>query len=268
MTPDLTHDEIQSLLGAYALDAVDRGEADAIDVHLRSCPRCRAEVADHREVAALLGNAGADAPAGVWDRITGALEEQAPAPGPAPSSVVVPMDAAGRRERGRRTPSRLAGTGRLSRVASVAVAAVAAAVIALLGVRVVDQGNQLDQLTTALSRGGIAQAALAAEGDPAARSVTLRDDGGTVLAAAVLLPDGTGYLLRNQLAPLGPDRTYQLWAVVDDRAISAGVLGSDPDVVAFRAPAGSVALAVTAEVAGGVVRSQQTPVAAGDVDSA
>ena len=263
MTADLTHDEIQSLLGAYALDAVDRAEADAIDVHLRSCPRCRAEVAEHREVAALLGHAGADAPAGVWDRIAGALEEQAPAPGPALSSVVVPLDAARRRSSG---PSSSAG--RALRVASIGAAAVAAAVIALLGVRVVDQGNQLDQLTAALSRGGVAQAALAAEGDPDARTVELRDADGSVVAAAVLLPDGAGYLLRNRFAPLGADRTYQLWAVVDDRVISAGVLGSDPDVVAFRAPAGAAALAVTAEIAGGVVRSEQTPVASGEVDTA
>ena len=69
-----THEEIQELLGAYALDAVEDAERDAIELHLRECPRCRAEVADHREVASLIGHGGAPAPDGVWDRIVGALD--------------------------------------------------------------------------------------------------------------------------------------------------------------------------------------------------
>lgn len=73
------HEELQELLGAYALDAVDPDEAAALERHLPTCPRCRNELADHREVAALLGYAGADAPTGVWDRIIASLEEPPPA---------------------------------------------------------------------------------------------------------------------------------------------------------------------------------------------
>src|SRR5206468_3199328 len=49
----LGHPDVQELLGAYALDALDADEADAVELHLRDCPRCRAEVADYRETAAL-----------------------------------------------------------------------------------------------------------------------------------------------------------------------------------------------------------------------
>ena len=73
-----THTELQELLGAYALDAVDGDEYDAVELHLRECPRCRAELADHREVAALIGHGGAAAPEGVWDRIVAAIEPVAP----------------------------------------------------------------------------------------------------------------------------------------------------------------------------------------------
>jgi hypothetical protein len=73
------HSELQELLGAYALDAVEREEADAIERHLRTCPRCRNELADHREVAALIGYAGGAAPVGLWDRIIATLEEPPPA---------------------------------------------------------------------------------------------------------------------------------------------------------------------------------------------
>lgn len=267
---ELTHDELQSLLGAYALDAVAPWERDRLDAHLRDCPRCRAEVASHREVAALLANAGADAPAGVWDRIASTIEGDVEVPAAVSSSTArqaaplstkgAPVGTVGRVRRGRR----------VRRVPSPAAVLAAAAVVAigLLGWRVVDQGDQLDRLETALSQGGIAQAALAASTDPSARTVELVTAGGQALATAVVLPDGTGYLVRDRLAPLGRDRTYQLWAVVGDRTVSAGVLGPDPSVLAFRAPGQATALAVTDEVAGGVVRTRQSPVAAGDVRSA
>ena len=52
----MTHDEVSELLGAFALDAVDGEEYEQIEAHLSECPRCRAEVDAHREVAAALGN--------------------------------------------------------------------------------------------------------------------------------------------------------------------------------------------------------------------
>lgn len=266
------HDELQSLLGAYALDAVDPSERDAVEAHLRDCPRCRAEVAEHREVAAALANIGGDAPPAVWDRITATIDHGEPAADgdvrrfrgswpPKTHDSTVP----GGMRRRRRRRSSLASVG----AAALAVAAVVA--IALLGWRVVDQGDQIDRLNTAMHSGGLAQAALAAEASPDARTVDLVSSDGSgghrTLATAVLLPDGTGYLVRDRLSALAPDRTYQLWAVVGDRTISAGVLGNDPPVLAFRAPSGATALAVTDEIAGGVVQTQQQPLAAGEVRS-
>jgi anti-sigma factor RsiW len=69
----MTHAEITELLGAYALDAVSPEEAAAIEQHLAECPRCRAEVAAHREVAGVLGNLSGTAPAGLWNRIADEL---------------------------------------------------------------------------------------------------------------------------------------------------------------------------------------------------
>ena len=82
------------------------------------------------------------------------------------------------------------------------------------------------------------------------------------------LPDGEGYLLDDNLATLVPGRTYQLWALVGDRrapAISAGVLGADPGVTAFKVAGPVVGFAITDEVAPGVVSSEQAPVLQGDV---
>ncbi|MGC9963082.1 MAG: anti-sigma factor [Acidimicrobiales bacterium] len=69
----MTHDEITELLGAYALDAVSPEETSEIDQHLAECPRCRAEVAAHREVAGVLGNLGGMVPPGLWSRIADEL---------------------------------------------------------------------------------------------------------------------------------------------------------------------------------------------------
>ena len=73
-----THEDIQELLGAYALHAVDPDEAEVVEAHLEPCPRCRAEVEGHREVATMLGNSGGDAPDGLWDRIASQLEDPPP----------------------------------------------------------------------------------------------------------------------------------------------------------------------------------------------
>ncbi len=75
-----TEAEIEELLGAYALDALEPEEAALVEEHLRTCVRCSAEVARHHEVAGLMANSGGDAPGELWDRIAERLE-----PVPAPS---------------------------------------------------------------------------------------------------------------------------------------------------------------------------------------
>lgn len=242
MTAHLTHDEIRELLAAYALDAVDGDEAETIELHLRDCPRCRAEVADHRATAGALATGHEPAPAHLWDSIASTLEE---AP-PIELARVLPM----RTSRGRRAWQ-------------VAVASVAAAAIAVVGVRVVEQGDQINRMQSALEDRTVLAAALAAHGNPDARQAELRTADGVVLARAVLVPDGTGYLWSDGLPRTDPGRTYQLWAIVGTERISAGVLGPNPGIAPFRIAGEVIGLAITEEVAGGVVASENQPVASG-----
>jgi hypothetical protein len=211
-----THEDLQELLGAYALDAVDDtdGEREAVRVHLLECARCRAEVAEHREVAALLAHAGEPAPAAVWDRIAAAIEGEAP-PAPEPLLRAVPAPAS--------RPSRW-----WTRPV-MGLAAAAVVVIAALGWLALDANRRLDDLE---GDRGVAAAMADALRDP--RS-TVVDLDGAVTARAVL-DDGTGYLAASEL-PRAPDgRTYQLWGASGGRMVSLGVLGGDPaDVVAFEA---------------------------------
>ena len=242
MTVRLPHDEIFELLAAYALDAVDGHESAAIELHLRDCPRCRAEVADHREATGALASGHEPAPIAIWDTIVDELES-------APPMRLAPV-----------APNAVPPWRRSLRGG---VFAVAAAAIAVLGVRVVQQEQRFDTVQAALEDRTVLAAALAAHGNPDARQAELRSADGIVLAHAVLVPDGTGYLWSDDLPRIDPDRTYQLWAVVGTEHISTGVLGPSPRIAPFRIAGEVVALAITEEVAGGVVASENQPVATG-----
>lgn len=243
----MTHAEIEALLGAYALDALDADEAEEVRRHLEDCPRCRDEVAAHREVAALLAYAGAPAPPQLWDRIAASLEE----PPPALQLQAVP------RTRNRRAV-------RMVSVRAAAIAfAVAAASIVGLGVEVI----RLDRRVTGSAATGTLPAVISqAMKQHGAVKVRLASSTGAS-ALAVLLPDGQGYLTDANLAPLPADHVYQLWGKVQGRLISLGVLGPDPKQAAFPAEPNVTLLAITAERAPGVAVSQQTPVAAAAVNT-
>ena len=263
MAGDLTHSEIAELLGVYALDAVEGDERDAVERHLQECAHCRKEVAEHREVVGMLGSGWIPAPEGLWDRIASSLEEQPPPlrmpvapvapepppaeaePAPSPPSPVVQLD----QERRRRRP--LGGVGRA--VAAVGIAA-SVAVVGLVAGSAIRSDDRPDDL---------ADVAAAAAARPDARKVVMRSPDGRLSANAVVLPDGTGYVLDTNLPELPRDRTYQLWAVVGTSKISVGVLGPRVGPAGFHAAADVSAFAITNETAGGVIVSQQQPTLVG-----
>lgn len=253
MNQAMSHQEIQQLLGAFALDAVDSDEAAAIEGHLATCPRCKDEVREHREVASLLAYAGTPAPEGIWERLAATLEE-------APPATAAPALGSGRRAAGRRRR----GIGIAS---AVAAASLFAGLGAVGGVQVQsalrNQDQQLEQFRGALSKTRLLEEATAAALAEGARTAHLLTPENTPMADAVVLPDGTGYLIDKGAPALEGERTYQLWAVAGGQKLSVGVLGGDVDVVSFWAPAGTDALALTVEQAPGVVASQNQAVGYG-----
>ena len=98
----------------------------------------------------------------------------------------------------------------------------------------------------------VRQAVNAALGDPTAQRVDLTSTDGSRRLETVVLPDGTGYVVRSNLPRLPGDRAYQLWALVGTSRISIGVLGPNVHVAPFKMGDKVLALAVTEEVAGGV----------------
>jgi anti-sigma-K factor RskA len=232
MTSRRSHDEIQELLGAFALDAVDADEALHVEDHLRDCARCRAEVAAHRETAAMLVDSFVEPPAALWERVTASLEDAAPPP----------LDLA------RYTPR--AARRRPPALRLVAVAAALAGVLGL-GTVTLQQQGRVDNLRAELDHQELAVAALAAFDEPEARHATLRAADGSAEIRAVVLRDGSGYLLAERLQPLTNGRVYQLWGMVGGDPVPAGVLGADPGVATFRVPRETAALAISVERAGG-----------------
>ena len=103
--------DVEGLLPAYALDALDAEESAAVEAHLDACPWCPALLREHVQVAAALAQAAGplEPPPALKYSVTRALEARPPG-----------------RERPRR-PLRIGGNLALAAAASVAVLLLGAA---------------------------------------------------------------------------------------------------------------------------------------------
>ena len=266
MNHERTHDEIAELLGVYALDAVDEEERAIVEAHLPTCPRCAAEVSDHREVAAQLANTGAPAPEGVWARIVDSLEEQPPS-----LDIFGTAGSAGAGSRSTASPAPSNVTSLDSRrsfrqwLPLSAAAAVLVVVGLVAGIVVTDDGGRSpDPVENA--QPSLEDVARRVLNDPGSMKVTLTSaDDETLEATAVVDADGEGYLFGTTLPALDESQTYQLWGVREGAVISLGILGHSPAVVPFHLDEAITALAVTAEAAGGVEKSANPAVVVGEI---
>ena len=272
------HQEIQELLGVYALDAVDPETAAMVERHLAECVKCSVEVSQHHEVAGLLANSGGESPAGLWDGIAAQIDGSVPPSWERLAARLEPVD--GRSDRlvgsgGEQTGAESDATvvpianGRRNRwvLRAVSLVAAAAAVIALvLGAQVHHLNKQVSALQAHPLLSAAEQSALR---QPSTKQVELTSKSSTTpgKVTVVLTSSGTGFVEVDQLHSLPSGKTYQLWGVIGGKTISLGLLGPHPAVVPFSvAGDGSVqAFAITAEQAGGVVQSANQPVVAGEV---
>ena len=246
---ETTHSDIEDLLGAYALDAVDGEERALVDAHLDECARCRAEVAEHRETAALLAFSGADAPAGLWEGISSQLER--------PDAQVLDF-------RPKKAVTRSVEQPRWM-VAVAAVATVVVAAVGGLGWKVVDQDRQLDRLAGRVADGDLAALATSVLADPRTRQIELKGADGNRMALVALTPEGDGYIVPSSMQTLEVGRSYQLWALAGATPVSAGLLGNSPDVAAFHIDGPVEGFAISVEDADGAPAPTSAPVASGTV---
>lgn len=249
--------DLDELLGAYALDAVDDDERARVEDYLAINPRAAEEVRQHREVATMLAFTGMDAPDGVWARIENEIEASAPEPGPelakvfaleapdstkvvgapetsaAPTSPVTDLTA---ERASRRAPMWLLG-------AAAAVALFVAGAVLVAGLSDDSTGNPLRD------------AYAAAEADRDSVRTELVAEGSDAVAVGLIDQDGHGYLDASTLPPLESGLTYQLWGVIAENGdvVSLGILGSTPELETFTVESEVAALAVTIEQSPGVI---------------
>lgn len=251
----MTDDDVRSLLGAYALDAVDDDERLAVEDLVARDLEAAAELARLRETAAALGAARASAPpAHVRDAVLSRLAatpqltpqgaEPAPAPAPAPDEPPRDELAARRAARGARR----------GQPWMLPVAAAVAVLLAVPGTLAWQQHERAVQAE--------AQAALLGDvlADPGAVLLRGEVDGGG--EAVAVLTSSRALLVADGLADVDADRTYQLWAMRDGVPVPSGLLDvSDGRVQAlatdYRAGDG---LAVSVEPAGGSDQPTTDPV--------
>ena len=232
---DAAHDvgDLDELLGAYALDAVDDDERRRVEEYLEVNPRAAAEVRDHREVATLLAYSGTDAPEGLWGRIAAELDDAPPATAP-PLGEVLALDDSRRRRR-------------FTTIGPLVGAAAAAVVVTVATVALLDRtGSSPDPVTEAIE---------AAREDRDSLTAELASASDDAVAEGVIDQDGHGYLDATQLPTLGESRTYQLWGVMAGTGdvISLGILGPRPEIEPFTVEGSVTALAVTIEESPGVI---------------
>lgn len=211
---------VHELTAAYALDALDDNERRTFEEHLSGCARCREELADLSQTAALLahGAPAATPPPALRERIL--LEARRDG-----GATVIPFP--------RRTRVVLGVAG---------VVTAAAAVIAIaFGVQSASLSRDLDE----------AQEAVSVLGDPAARTIPLRGADGRL----VVNSEGAAALVVQGLRPAPEGKTYELWVIRDGAPRPAGIFEGDDerDVVLLDERVDENAtVAVTLERDGGV----------------
>lgn len=217
MSDDLSHGEIQELLGAYALDAVDETERAIIEAHLETCETCRVELEDHRRLAETMRrHASRVSPLASVDSNGSARNGGADA--------------------GRPTVGRWGF-------------AVATAMIVLLFGALFSRGEiRFNNADARMQRIELLERAELAADDPTAIVTILRTSGDEpVLTVVSRRAGGDSYAINGTLGSLATGQTYQLWRVSNEVETPAVALGRRPDAVAFSLPPAVTGLILTVE---------------------
>jgi anti-sigma-K factor RskA len=231
------HRELQDLIPAHALEALDADDALLLEEHVVTCETCRRDLDELRETTALLAFATPpiEPPARLRAAILDAVAES------------VPEATAPRRARLAFLRGALAG-------------ALAGAAIALvIGITL---HNQLSDARSSRD----AQAALVSSlTDPSTRVQPLAGK----LEGAVLRNGGSGKLVLVNLPSTAKGRTYEAWLIGTNKVpVPAGTFaGGKTQVVALRGNAEKAkTVAITVEPAGGSSKPTTTPVASASLD--
>jgi anti-sigma-K factor RskA len=229
--------DVHTLSGAYALDALSPEDAARFKNHLDACSACRQEVRELRAAAARLGAAAAAAPPEhLKARVMAAAQREA---------QLAPKARDGGAERQRRTP---AWFPRLLLAAAAAVLVVAGGI------------GYIQMQDSSTTEGDPAAAVVRVFDAPDAHRATVQtSNGGTVSVATSRSLDQMA-LNTDGLPELEAGKVYQLWAITDGVADSAGLLENPARGAAMELPASGIQVAITIEPAGGSEQPTNEPI--------
>lgn len=242
----MSHDESMELLASLALDAIDDDERAELESHVETCSRCQHELDELREVAYALGNSVEPLPQGLWTDIAQRLHPQG-------FASLALVDAITSEEQIKLTPLHSLGhRSRRKRFAGASVIGAMAAALVALSLSLVSANSQVHHYQSALNNTN-SQAVAAALVAPGHRLVELGTAATPSLAKFVLLPNGSGFLVKSELPTLVSSSTYQLWAIINGKPISLALMGRTPSFAAFTVvgPPAPSTIGITIEPAGG-----------------
>jgi len=217
LSEELSHDDIQELLGAYALDAVDDRERAIIETHLETCESCLVELEDHRRLAETMSRHAARISPLASVEANGAPRTSGGVPGP--------------------------------RLVHRWVFAVAMAIVLILLGGLFAQGEvRFNELQAGMERVELLERAHLATTDPAAVLTTLRTPRNEpVLTVVSRSFGGESYAMNSTLPSLPKGQSYQLWRSERGGEVPVVALGRRPAAVMFSLPSGVTAFVLTVE---------------------
>jgi anti-sigma factor RsiW len=225
------HEDFHELTAAYALDSLDEQDELAYEEHLRTCPRCREDLAAAKDTAGLLAYGAA-----------------AQAPPPALRERILKQ---ARSERADVIPIRR----RWALPATASIAAVAA--MAAIGLGIWASSLRSDLNGEQEARTDLEQV-VSVISDPRSTRVSASVGSGTL----VVSPTGAAALVLSDLDPAPSGKTYEIWVAEDRTPKPAGLFQASGDrthvAVTRPVPKGATVL-ITVEPAGGRTKPSGQP---------
>jgi anti-sigma factor RsiW len=250
--------EVHTLTGAYVCDAIGPEERAAFEAHLSECEACETEVAELREVTAILGIAAAEQPSANLKQLVDArirVTRQQP-PVVSAQTPETPQSATSAEGGQVSDPKRRSA----SRWAGWALAAALAGVVAGLSVHAASQQRQITSISAQASA---MQQLLSA---PDATTVHASASSGGQGVVVYSRSRGEAAVVLTGLPTLPSGRTYQLWLMDSAGAATArsiglvGGSGTSNSPVLADALDSATTVGLTIEPAGGSAKPTTTPI--------
>jgi anti-sigma-K factor RskA len=227
------NDDIHTLSGAYAIDALSPEEAEHFRTHLSQCQVCCDEVRELRAAASRMGaNEALVPPAHLRARVLAAAAQQ-------PQLPPVVRRPAGGSSSPRWNPRLLA-------------AAAAVLLVVAAGIGIIKSRNDAEPVVAA----SVTRVFTA----PDAHQATVRTANGGRLTVATSRQLNEMAVETDGLPQLGARQVYQIWAVHDGAMTPAAVLKDPTAGAAMALPGAGTEVAITIEPAGGSQRPTTKPI--------